>query len=726
MKATKYIAALALMMGLAACQPAEVFNGKGSVQDADSVAVVFNVLFPEPIPVATKGTMGEGPLASEAFDLHLCVYGSGDGYVQNWITAIPIPNSQTTRIIDGEVYITGGQFKTFLPITDEKRTIHFIANPPAEVVPTTNDYLDNVMENMVNTKNASGAYECSYWQEIILEHGIHPKLNAEPDQDSGLPFISDDSEFSDIHLLRNFAKIIVEGPFGAPGDDEAIEVVQWTLINVPKKGYVAPYQGSDASSRFPSGYLNDYLQTVDVSTSEGVDAWWKQLTGDATGQDNYPGSLPNDEEIIDDTFPGEAGNEADGVIYVAGGAAKYMYERPKPNTRQVQTAVLVQIRFKPDHGKYLPSHPTNSYWYKIELLDDKGAYFPILRDFVFTLHIKGLEEYGEATAAEAFAGPYYGNISASLETASLSELSNGESLIHVDKLDYTFFKVTDDNGDIVDQTLDGLYWFIPNLRTPAAYWKDETGVASVDVQVLEVPGYEAAIAKGDNEKYIISTAQGEPVLNDANPPVQIGYSGKITFTPTEIGSTLKKSIIQVSGQAQGGKLLYREIMITLMDKPSFIYVSPVGTPFLTEVRYDAVYGLDQNVDLRICLPAGLGSSLFPIQIRIEAENNTLSATNPKLPVTTGKSDFDDSRNTFFYIYTINYSDYCSLNPSTKKYEYKYIYGGTEQDRIRFKTNKQGDNSTRIRLRDLAGNFNPVDLTIGTVPAPPTPDPDPEP
>ena len=142
--------------------------------------------------------------------------------------------------------------------------------------------------------------------------------------------------------------------------------------------------------------------------------------------------------------------------------------------------------------------------------------------------------------------------------------------------------------------------------------------------------------------------------------------------------------------------------------------------------YDAVYGLGKNVDLRICLPAGLGSSLFPIQIRIEAENNTLSATSPKLPVTTGKSDYDDSRNTFFYIYTINYSDYCSLNPSTKKYEYKYIYVDTEQDRIRLKTNKQGDNSTRIRLRDLAGNFNPVDLTIGTVPAPPTPDPDPEP
>ena len=40
MKVTKYIAALALIMGLVACQPAEVFNAKGSVQDADSVAVV--------------------------------------------------------------------------------------------------------------------------------------------------------------------------------------------------------------------------------------------------------------------------------------------------------------------------------------------------------------------------------------------------------------------------------------------------------------------------------------------------------------------------------------------------------------------------------------------------------------------------------------------------------------------------------------------------------------
>ena len=732
MKATKYIAALALMMGLAACQP-EMFNGNTVVPEEESVAVVFSVQFPEPIPVATKGTMGEGPLASEAFDIHLCVYGSGQGYVQNWITATHL--STTTQ--DG--YITGGTFKTFLPVTDEKRTIHIIANPPAEVVPTTDDYLDNVMERMVTGKNEeTGQYEASYWQEIILENGIHANQSGTIDRPSGLPMASPEliAEFNDIHLLRNFAKLIVEGPSGAPGDDEAIIVHKWTYINVPTKGYVAPYDAA-GTSRFPSGYSNAYMQTVDVSTSEGVEAWWNQLTV----TDKYPGVMPNG-DVLDIEFPGEPGPDVAEGVYVNSGVGKYMYERPKPTSQQLQTAVLVQIEIEHGHALYddLGGEVTdpailkaaNTYWYKIEVLDNKGAYVPILRNFVYTLHIEGLTETGavdpdtgEHTAEAAFNGPYFGNISASLETASLSDLSNGESAIHVDQLDFVFTSVDKEDGVIQQMKLknsdgtDFKYSFIPDVNDGTAYVETNEH-CEITIEAVDVAGYESY-----------------PAVNP-NFPIVHGTNGELSFTPYDIDEThMRKSIIRIKGvaTAEGSKELYREIMITLMPKPDFVHVNPAGTKTFTAItsahEYGDVRGRNKEVDLLICLPEGLGSSMFPIQIRIEAENNTLTATSPNLPVSTGKSVYDADRNTFFFIYTINYSDYCHLDSRTKKYVYKYKY-----DDIKFYTTKavideedptSGDNSTKIHISDLADFFNPVvDLTIGNVPTPPTPDPDPEP
>ena len=495
---------------------------------------------------------------------------------------------------------------------------------------------------------------------------------------------------------------------------------------MPKKGYVAPYTG-EASKRFPSGYLNATLQTLDLSTEAGVKAWWEQLTGNAEGQDNYPGSMPNDAQIIDNTFPGEPADAAAGV-YMLSGQAKYMYERPKPTSSQAQTAVLVQIEILPDHALYDPHtgesltpeqlSEANTYWYKIEVLNDKGQYFPILRDFVFTLHIQDLTETGavadngEHTAAAAFGGPYFGNISASLETASLSDLSNGESSIHVDQLDYTYMSVPADGSPIqlmLDETHAAQFYFIPDVTDGTAYYKTTPNVCTISFEVVEVAGFESYPA-----------VQANSVVG--------GNTGELSFTPYAVDPQhMRKSIIRVKGvaAAEGSKELYRDIQITLMSTPALQYVNPLGqmttTAIISPHSVTDITGVNKEVNLRIALPEGLGSSLFPIQIKVEAENNTLSATSQKLPVTTGKSYYDANRNTFYYIYTINYSDYCSLNPRTKKYEYKYVFGATTEDRITFYTNKTGDNSTRIHINDLANQFTAVDLVIGTVP-----EPDPEP
>ncbi|MBQ9398095.1 MAG: hypothetical protein IJU08_06325 [Bacteroidales bacterium] len=686
MKATKYIAAFAIMLGLVACQPNELFNGDSNA-DAENVEVTFSVQFPEPIPVATKAPMGETPTADK-FDVYLCLFGSGDGAFQNWIKATDVTLTTTTAG-------TTGTFKALLPVSDDQRTVHIFVNPPVTTAPSASDYIDLVMENMVTTGG-----EGAYWQEIVLTHGIYP------DPNNGLKAHQDiQNAFKDVQLLRNFAKIIVDGP--TEGEDLFV-LKSWGLINVPTKGYVAPYtRKQDGRSRFPVGYSNAFLKTEWTASS---------LLTQLVETDNYLGFMPpvtGEEKIINTDFP---------QSFLGNSAKTYMYERPIPDPNkpeEKQTAVLIEIEFLPDHALYNPHtgegltteqlSAANTYWYKVEVLDNEGSYVPILRNFVYKMHILGLEERGETTAQAAYDGPYYGNISASLETASLSELSNGKSTIYAKTLDYTI--MGNPGSFILLENSD--FYFIPNLTEfpDEMFWKTTTGKCTFTYQLVNVAGYPMAIEDITNVSF-----SGNDDGTGA---------GTIYIKPNANTGTMKKSIIRIkaTGTASNSKELYRDIMITLMQKPSFVHGDDETCIFNADTV--KVQGTGNEVALRIWLPEGLGASLFPIQVRIEAEKNTLSATTPDLPVQTGKSLFDPTRNTFFYIFTIKYSDYCWLNPQTRKYENKYYFD------CKLFTNTSGDNRTPILISDLRGIkadgtvdhekelFNSTTLTLQ---APTTPNP----
>ena len=181
--------------------------------------------------------------------------------------------------------------------------------------------------------------------------------------------------------------------------------------------------------------------------------------------------------------------------------------------------------------------------------------------------------------------------------------------------------------------------------------------------------------------------------------------GTITVT---LGSTdatsIKRSIIRVSGRignpgvSNTHRYLYREITVTLMEKQPFS---------VTVTATEGKTGVDKAVDFAVELPAGLSASVFPIQLRIEAEQNSLCAYSPDLPASTGPSVFTNKtgENTYFFVYTINFSDYRTLNPITKKYVYHYNYSFT------LYTSKQGDNSTEIDIRDLGEKFIPTTETL---------------
>ena len=215
---------------------------------------------------------------------------------------------------------------------------------------------------------------------------------------------------------------------------------------------------------------------------------------------------------------------------------------------------------------------------------------------MYRLSLREIEDIGAETAREAFDGPYFGNISASLETASLNELSNGTSLVHVDEMDYTFL-----TGG-VEQTLmkstggAAQYWFVPfiqgnpDIGVPAgqAYTETVDGICEVNVTLEPVEGYDPAV-----ESFTADSSDG---------------SIKVTLLNT--GSKIKKSIIRVAGTAEGGKQIYREITINLMETQTFKHGEDETA--ITETPEDLTQ-LNKKVVVKLQLPEDLFARHFAIE-----------------------------------------------------------------------------------------------------------------
>ena len=134
MKATRYIAAIALLAGLMSCQrEKELADLVDGTCPEGFVEVTFTADYPEPVAVPTRAKMGEGATPNE-FNLYLCLYGPGEGFVQNWISATP-----QNFLTNTAGYITSVDYKALLPLTDEKRTIHLFVHPPKDADPTLTD-----------------------------------------------------------------------------------------------------------------------------------------------------------------------------------------------------------------------------------------------------------------------------------------------------------------------------------------------------------------------------------------------------------------------------------------------------------------------------------------------------------------------------------------------------------------------------------------------------------
>lgn len=677
----------ALLLGASSCtnllDPS--LRGLGRDQQLLEDAKV-TVYFGVPEEVTTKADMAAQPSIST---MHVFVFNKIGVLIE---TAVARKlGSVTTNGVDGAQH-----WAVDLQMGAAERHLHFIADLPSDFeIPNTGSEVALIQS--ITTKTPAAAY----WQRIVLENGIDaykydgsgqysyvdPNTGeshtvAVPGTVSGETYFYEDTEAGEtititvnkgdyintsgkkvldakglyaseslsrqltlIPMIRNFARIQLTSSMSD------FTIVQAALINTPKEGFVAPY--NDIKNEFVWSYMHP--DPAHPFTSSDIDTSGYLATVPSAGID-----VPTIDRVT---------KKLVGVTYktpttVAGkdSITFYMYERSVPTANP--TSLLVQGTLNGD-----------TKWYKIEVADETGNYFPIYRDLSYVIDIQGLSAEGHSTPEEAFSGAPVGDLSSTTETKTLTQINDGKGLtLWVEYIDYTDMEGNSDEHPVT--LLYKLYYKDPETS-------DSTNLTNyVAPYVKSYDNTDAAI-KGFTTAAYTGT---EPT-----PDGQGGWY-QATVTLDGVGETMKKSDLSVyanltAEENPGGypKKISRDVTYRVLPK----------APLTVTATELASEGANELTTVTITLPANLGYSVFPLTLMIEAANNGLMTTEG-LAVETAQSITGASShtNTFYFLKTISYSDY---EDSSRVFRYDFK---TTKAKVAPETN-----ATTIYVKDKGSWFD---------------------
>lgn len=546
---------------------------------SDKVTIGFDVKLPDPTP-ATKA-MADQP-GGNLQNLYLAVFDE-TGYLTEYVQATPVL---------AQVNDTRYKYTANISLSKAKRIIHFIGNAPASIK------FGNE-ETVLATIKATGDQDI-YWYRKELEQisGIAPALEDQPYQ----PTAETMAALTEIPLIRNFAKVVLTD------EADGFELISYAVINTPKSGMAAAYDTERTEfvdyftykdGEVTINYDNNTSQTIATTVVD------KPKTYAALTTEGYDGNIPSVTEYTSIT---EAWAKA-----VGPGAPYFVYERETP----VSSPAYILA-----YGTY----GGENLYYKIDLRDNSGNYFPLLRNFEYNIILKTVSRAGYKTAEEAANSTGSGDISTALETISLVYISDGVASLEVE---YTEKVVT--TADPV--TLD--FEFITDVAN------GELG----SVDHIRVVKNDDAGASGD--------AISGVSWNQANP-------GVVTVTPVTPTNTPKTQTITIyADYTKDGvtKVLQRTIKYVVMTRRTMTAVC---------VPSEVPKTRGSEFDLEITIPGGLSSSMFPLELAVEAKELTITPDNAKdhMPVESGLSISGSGSSAFYFIKTLEWDDYDPLAPST--------------------------------------------------------------
>ena len=675
----KYIYILLAFALSVACtkEPGFVEVDHADPDDGPMVTLSFS------LPPQTKGTMTHDPTIST---IHVAVFNKA-GVLKQYEAA---ELTNTSNLTNGDNTTDGNPtYSVDIHMSAKPRILHFIADSPV----TTYEELVSLAgttgeETILNALTTTGG-RTAYWQRfeldkidaykyqggvynapgggsfgsegatsytytdagntIIVNAGDYIKADGHKVLDGTGYFQSDYVKgiISNIPFVRNFAEITVSEDASADGHNFTPK--KFALVNVPTKGYVAPYHAS--AGKFAEAYTG----CTDTGFA-GLSYTYVHATG-------YPGTMAGDLNTACPTYP-------DDFIDLTGSGvrAAYMYERPLPSTGQEPTCILVGGVYD-DHDAVTGTDGLT--WLMIEVNKDE-AYFPIYRGLSFDIQIAKVEgTKGYASPQAAYEADAIGDISSSISTRTLTQINDGYgTTLWVQYIDYVSTEAEE------KELYYTMYYTDPSTETVTSL-NDNLSVT------LSHPdeSYEAVLDVDTSDTAVYTTGT----------PDNTKEWRKVTVSLDSPGETTKRSVLRIGGHVHNSliKSLYREVNYRVMSIQQFAYGTNVlnATPLASEEKAE-------ETTLNIYLPSDLGYSIFPLTLCIEAENGGFTTVD-NLPVETGESFFGTGKNAFYFLKTISYSEYTAATDNLFTAKFKTTRDGT--------STVARTNATRFAVVDKVNN-----------------------
>ena len=726
MKKILYILSIALLAALS-CNK-EFDRPMHRTQDKTpegSMLLTFSV----PMSPSTKDAMNDKPNITPTSKMYVLVFNASSRTLLQVSPAVlkGSINENTPWDADDENDIYNADFAAEVGMGSAPRYLQFVVDAPDHTPASGNDnetmlgtadlpvYVGD-SEADVAEKLFTSSGVTAFWQRIYLQHGLQaytypggkPKYGTEgtdwtysADQ---TPADSTDDYYVDknlntvyygdfvngsnhkitdgtgyimssevaklvkhIPLVRNFLKIkVYQADGGSFVPSKAI------LVNVPKSGFVSPYNHS------ANGFVNSYLfkgglQTLPAGGPAGV-----QATG-------YTAPIPGNEIVpfLNWTIPAQPTAsdwetaEALCTTAVDDTVSLYMYERGKAESSPTQLLACGTL------------NGVANRWLKIDITDEHGKYLAFYRDFTYEMKIGNIVgSTGYDSMQEAYEGPSIGNPSASPETKNLTQISDNKGLfMWVDYIDHASF---DPDGETV--------------RLRFKFWRKGTNGSITNLTESVTLKVTHGTSPGAVTVDTLTKSEYTGTNNQGNPDTQDGTSGwfYVDVPLRAQGSSIVRSVVEVSGTADNNSnvevTLFRDVRFSVMPKQPL-------TLSMSTLAEDAIA---QPAKLTITLPNTLGYSLFPLVLRIEAYNGSLNPTDTDLAVAHGKSTFstlenDDpnaglrrSSNFFWFEKIIDFEDY-----DRGIYTYE----------ANFNTILQSGNPTVVAVSDPDGHFKTATIAL---------------
>ena len=561
---------------------------------------------------------------------------NGDPVVEE----VPVSQVDDYPLTDGVTSVSMYTFKVQLELTDSRRTVYFLGNIDENQL-VTGSYAYQILPVLQSYEGKQ-----AYWQRVNM-----PKVHAKVDSHNnpimvGGSYVPSDAAAESLRhvpLIRNYAKIQVTD---ATAPEDGFELYSYSVIYYPKHGSVAPYR-SNVSNIKDAFNFNALGDTCRFSSYERCS--FKNLDEDL----EYLGYLsPNVEfdHVIPTAAMFEDPTTSDGRVirYDKNDSNQgfYLYERSIPNDNLEPTFVIIRGKFGGDEY----------YYYRLDLMETKVVnnqsvyqYYPIYRNFRYNIQLNRISSIGVSTPEAAAQSSGAEDISADISMKHLSDISNGQTRLVVEPFMAKTYTGPNEEGYYY---LYARFFNDINSSEPNVDW----GAVSVELEQMEGESEDILILYDDVGNEVQSFYPASQTMG-GEPGFRI-----VRFNTKAPGSQTKTQKIKITGRnlyTHEEYPLYREVEITLQKKQTMTV--SCGTSELELQK-----GARQVVNVTI--PAGLPSSMFPLEFTMEAERLTLTPdnqiTNNNLPVHSGISISENEeyagKQTIQFIRTLTLDEYNSL------------------------------------------------------------------